>query len=81
MVGIFTLVCMGLIGNMILIPVLATFAGFEIGPALSAGAGSTSSWMIPLYNTTLLLIGIGMTVYCASRPVEEVDYFSGLGGI
>ena len=81
MIGIFTLAVVGVIGNLILDPFLAVYLGFPIGPALSEGSAAAAGLAIPLFNVAIILTAIGMTVWCASRPVEEVDYFAGQGGI
>ena len=81
MIAIFALACLTLVGNMILNPFLAIYLGFPIGPALSEGSALTASWIIPLFNIIILLSGIAVTIYCATRPLEEIDYYAGYGGI
>ena len=81
MIAIFSLTCVGVFGNLILNPFLAIYFGFKIGPALSEGSRLTAGWILPLFNTIIILSAIAVTVYCASRPLEEIDYYAGLGGI
>ena len=81
MIAIFSLACLALVGNMILNPFMGIYLGFEIGPALSEGSALTAGWIIPLFNIVILLTGIAVTIYCASRPLEEIDYYAGQGGI